>query len=236
VVDFCFLVEADSLLLGKRRLKPDDTAGKIEPMGCIIFDLDGTLIDSEPACNQALLDLLPELPDNLVELIGRYRGKKLTEVFADIEVRLSRKLPDEFEQTYRARVAAIFDSELQAMPGAEEALTAIKLPMCVASSGPMSKICHALELTGLSRFFDKQIFSSYEVGFWKPDPRLFLYAAKEMGVAPDLCAVVEDSSVGIAAAVSAGMRPYQFLPNGEQNIAVGATAIRDLRELVYIRL
>jgi HAD superfamily hydrolase (TIGR01509 family) len=205
-------------------------------MGCIIFDLDGTLVDSEPACNRALLDLLPELPDNLGDLIDRYRGKKLAEIFTDIEIRLARKLPDEFEHAYRTRVAAIFDSELQAMPGAEEALSAIKAPMCIASSGPMAKIRHALDLTGLSKFFGQQIFSSYDVGFWKPDPRLFLYAANKMGFAPNRCAVVEDSSVGIAAAVAAGMKPFQFLPHGVQGVAVGATVISDLRELTSVRL
>jgi HAD superfamily hydrolase (TIGR01509 family) len=205
-------------------------------MGCIIFDLDGTLIDSEPACNQALLDLLPELPDNLVDLIDRYRGKRLAEIFTDLEIRLGRRLPAEFEQTYRAHVASIFERELKPMPGAEEALTAIKVPMCIASSGPMTKIRHALDLTGLSRFFGQQVFSSYDVGFWKPDPRLFLYAAIKMGFAPDRCAVVEDSSAGIAAAVAAGMKPFHYLPNGVHSVAVGATAIRDLRELASVRL
>lgn len=205
-------------------------------MGCIIFDLDGTLVDSEPACNQALLDLLPDLPDSLGELINRYRGRKLAEIIADVEIRLARKLPNEFEKIYRTRVTALFDDRLQAMPGAEEALSEIKVPMCVASSGPMGKIRHALDLTGLSKFFDKHIFSSYDVGFWKPDPRLFLHAAKQMGFSPDRCVVVEDSSVGIAAAVSAGMRAIQYLPYAGTNVAEGATAISDLRELTNARL
>jgi len=203
-------------------------------MNCIIFDLDGTLIDSEPACNQALLDLLPELSDTLVDLMDRYRGRKLTEIFVDVESRLGWKLPVGFEQTYRDRVAAIFDKELKAMPEAEEALSMISLPMCVASSGPMSKIRHALDLTGLSRFFGQNIYSSYEVGFWKPDPRLFLHAAEKMGFAPDHCIVVEDSPVGVAAAVSAGMRPIQYLPHGGPSIANGATAISDLRQLTNV--
>ena len=214
-------------------MNPTDSLGGIAPTSCIIFDLDGTLIDSEPASNQALLDLLPELSDDLGELISRYRGRKLAEIFLDIETRLALKLPVDFEQTYRERVASIFDSELRAMPEAEEALSEIKLPMCVASSGPISKIRHALDLTGLSSFFGEQIYSSYEVGFWKPDPRLFLHAADEMGFAPNHCVVVEDSPVGIAAAASAGMRAIQYIPRGGQ-IAVGATAISDLRQLANV--
>lgn len=205
-------------------------------MHCIIFDLDGTLVDSEPACNQALLDLLPQLSDNVGDLVERYRGKKLAEIFADIECKLALKLPAEFEKSYRSRVAAIFEQELRPMPGAEEALSALNMPICIASSGPMNKIRHALDLTNLSRFFGEQIFSSYEVGYWKPDPRLFLHAAKKMGFPPDRCAVVEDSAVGIEAAISAGMRAFQFLPHGKQSAANNVTVITDLRALTSIPL
>lgn len=204
-------------------------------MGCIIFDLDGTLVDSEPACSRALLELIPELSIDLVALTDRYRGWKLAEILADLETRLALKLPAGFETAYRDRVAAIFETELRAMPEAEEALSTIEVPMCVASSGPMNKIRHALDLTGLARFFGQHIYSSYEVGFWKPDPRLFLHAATEMGGAPDCCVVVEDSPVGVAAAISAGMRAIQYLPHANQAIATGATAINDLRQLRDVR-
>ena len=100
----------------------------------------------------------------------------------------------------------------------------------VASSGPPAKIRQALELTGLAGFFGERLFSSYEVGFWKPDPRLFLHAAKQMGAAPASCLVVEDSAAGVAAAVAAGMRAVQYLPGGGE-AAPGASAIADLRSL-----
>jgi HAD superfamily hydrolase (TIGR01509 family) len=214
------------------------TKGKrvIRPVRCVIFDLDGTLVDSETANNQALLDLLPALSSNVAPLIELYRGKKLADIFTDIESKLELKLPVDFESTYRNRVAAIFDSELTSMPGAEDMLRAIDVPMCVASSGPMRKIRHALDLTDLSRFFGQNIFSAYEVGFWKPDPRLFLHAAKKMGVAPISCAVVEDSPVGIAAAIAAGMQPIHYSPQGGEIKKGGVTVIRDLRELTNVRL
>ncbi|MDD5125112.1 HAD hydrolase-like protein, partial [Methylovulum sp.] len=72
---------------------------------CIIFDLDGTLVDSEGLCNQAFLDLLPQLNDTVESLIQRYRGKKLASILVDIESRLCQSLPDTFEQHYRQRVA-----------------------------------------------------------------------------------------------------------------------------------
>jgi len=204
-------------------------------MGCIIFDLDGTLVDSEPACSRALLDLIPELSIDLIELTDRYRGWKLAEILVDLETRLALKLPAGIETAYRDRVAAIFETELRAMPEAEEALSTIEVPICIASSGPMNKILHALDLTGLARFFGPRIYSSYEVGFWKPDPRLFLHAATEMGCSPDRCVVVEDSAVGIAAAISAGMRAIQYLPHANQATAIGADVINDLRQLRNVR-
>ncbi|MBG0810358.1 HAD-IA family hydrolase [Methylosinus sp. H3A] len=204
-------------------------------MDCYIFDLDGTLIDSEPACSRALLDLLPDLTDDLSVLIGRYRGKRLADICADVETRIGRSLPAAFEKSYRARVTEIFETELQAMPGAIEALGAVNRPMCVASSGPVSKIRHALDLVGLSRFFGQNIFSSYDVGSWKPDPGLFLYAANAMRVAPSRCVVIEDSTVGIAAALLAGMRAVQYLPHEGHPAAEGAFVIHDLRQLADVR-
>src|SRR6478735_3317405 len=102
-------------------------AGRIALMGCIIFDLDGTLVDSEPACSRALLDLIPELSIDLIELTDRYRGWKLAEILVDLETRLALKLPAGIETAYRDRVAAIFETELRAMPEAEEALSTIEV-------------------------------------------------------------------------------------------------------------
>lgn len=60
---------------------------------CVIFDLDGTLVDSEFQSNQAFLDLLPEIDEPVTALINRYRGIRLAPVLADLEGRLGRKSP-----------------------------------------------------------------------------------------------------------------------------------------------
>ncbi|MDD5460984.1 MAG: HAD hydrolase-like protein [Methylococcales bacterium] len=121
---------------------------------CIIFDLDGTLIDSESLCNQAFLDLLPQLNDTLESLIQRYRGKKLASILADIESRLCQSLPDTFEQHYRQRVTELFSRELKPMPGVIEMLKATNFPKCVASSGPSLKIRQALQVSGLAPYLE----------------------------------------------------------------------------------
>jgi HAD superfamily hydrolase (TIGR01509 family) len=182
---------------------------------CVIFDLDGTLVDSEGLCNQAFLDLLPQLNETVASLTQRYRGKKLAQILADLERRLCRKLPDAFEQQYRQRVAELFSYELKPMPGVFEMLDIMNFPKCIASSGPPLKIRQALQVSGLAPYFGNNLFSSYEVGSWKPEPGLFQYAAKAMGFVPSQCVVIEDSEVGIEAAAAAGMRAFQYVRNGE---------------------
>src|SRR5664279_4055329 len=108
---------------------------------CVIFDLDGTLVDSEGLCNQAFLNLLPQLSDTVESLILRYRGKKLAPILADLESRLYQKLPDAFEQHYRQHVAELLFRELKPMPGVLEMLEkTTNFPKCIASSGPPLKI------------------------------------------------------------------------------------------------
>lgn len=206
---------------------------------CAIFDLDGTLVDSEGLCNQAFLDLLPELNESVPSLAKRYRGKKLSAIIGDIELRIQRALPAEFELRYRERVAELFDRGLQPIAGVEAMLQATTNPRCVASSAPRSKIEKALQLTGLTAYFDDRIFSSYEVGSWKPEPQLFLHAAASMGFEPQRCVVIEDSEVGVQAALSAGMRVFMYAPDCEQNSPLPCTTFTrmdDLPELLAVLL
>lgn len=186
---------------------------------CVIFDLDGTLVDSETLCNQAFVDLLPELGEAVEVLVAKYRGKKLALILADLELRLGVHLTSDFEARYRERVAELFALDLRPTVGSPEMLASIAFPYCLASSGPLTKIKHALQVSGLEPFFGTRIFSSYEVGSWKPEPGLFLHAAGAMGFAPNRCVVVEDSEVGVEAAAAAGMRVLRYAPQqGEQNL------------------
>ncbi|OUL19691.1 HAD-IA family hydrolase [Nostoc sp. 106C] len=186
---------------------------------CIIFDLDGTLVDSERLCNQAFIDLLPFINESVDSLILRYRGRKLALILADIEMRYGEKLPRDFEVTYRHRVNELFEFYLQPITGVPEMLKTLEYPACVASSAPIAKIRQALNVTNLSHYFGvdaerlvvrHRLFSSYDVGSWKPAPGLFLYAADKMGFSPESCVVIEDSDVGIQAAYSAGIYALKY--------------------------
>jgi HAD superfamily hydrolase (TIGR01509 family) len=201
---------------------------------CVIFDLDGTLVDSETLCNQAFLDLLPDLNEPVSSLLLRYRGRKLTNIFSDLEARLSMTLPGDFEQTYRARVAELMQLELKLMPGVADMLAALPYPKCIASSGPPAKIAQALEICSLSSHFGPHLYSSHTVGSWKPEPDLFLHAAKAMGFEPDRCAVIEDSDVGVEAAMRAGMHAFHYLPKGEASGHRQAKAFSDMLNLGHL--
>ncbi len=172
---------------------------------CIIFDLDGTLVDSESLSSKALLDLLPVIDESVEILTDRYHGKKISEIFIDIERRFKFSIPGGFESLYRQHAAQLFENELKPVPGVAVMLDQVKHPRCIASNGPLAKMIHSLKITGLGKYFGSNLFSAYEIGTWKPDPGLFLHAAREMGFKPEECVVVEDSLTGIKAATSADM-------------------------------
>ncbi|MDB5978774.1 MAG: hypothetical protein JWR07_5534 [Nevskia sp.] len=204
--------------------------------GLILFDCDGTLVDSEELGTSVLLEMAAELGLNLPlhETNAYFRGWKLDQCVEQIRIWLGRELPGDFVAQVRTRTQEVFKARLQPVPGALKVVRALHhLPMCVASSGPREKIELSLSLTGLLPYFKDHIFSGYEVGSWKPDPGLFLHAAQAMGVKPADCVVVEDSLVGVQAGIAAGMTVYAYQPEAvDPQIPEGVRILRRLEELL----
>ncbi|MCL6736441.1 HAD family hydrolase [Streptomyces neyagawaensis] len=182
----------------------------------VIFDNDGVLVDSEPISNRHLAAYLTELghPTSYEESIRDYMGSAMHRVHELIQERTGRRLPDDFDEVFHARVFAAFERELAPVDGVFdvlEKLVAEGVPYCVASSGSHERIRVGHRTTGLDRWFGEGlVFSAQDVGRGKPAPDLFLYAAERMGVAPERCAVVEDSPLGVRAGLAAGMDVYGF--------------------------
>jgi HAD superfamily hydrolase (TIGR01509 family) len=182
----------------------------------VIFDNDGVLVDSEPISNRLLAAYLTELghPTSYEDSIRDYMGSALHRVHDLVLERTGKRLPDDFDDVFHARVFAAFQRELKPVPGVEavlEKLAADGTPYCVASSGSHERIRVGHRTTGLDRWFDDtRIFSAQDVGRGKPAPDLFLHAARQMGVAPERCVVVEDSPLGVRAGVAAGMDVLAF--------------------------
>ena len=176
----------------------------------VLFDCDGTLVDSEPLTMEVLVECARQfgLQMTVDEALDRFKGGKMADCVAALEQLLGYALPADFEQNFRARCAQVYADRLEPIAGAHEVLQRLPLPYCLASSGPREKIELNLRVTGLAHYFGDRIFSAYDIGKWKPDPGLFLHAAKAMGEAPEHCAVVEDSLPGVDAGIAAGMRVF----------------------------
>jgi HAD superfamily hydrolase (TIGR01509 family) len=182
----------------------------------VIFDNDGVLVDSEPISNRLLAAYLTELghPTSYEDSIRDYMGSAMHRIHDLVRERTGERLPAEFDDVFHGRVFDAFERELKPVAGVVDVLgklAAEQVPYCVASSGSHERIRVGHRTTGLDRWFDEsRIFSSQDVGKGKPAPDLFLYAAERMGVAPERCVVVEDSPLGVRAAVAAGMDVYGF--------------------------
>jgi len=165
------------------------------------------LVDSEGLGNDVFAETLAiyghQISSN--ESKSRFRGMKLATCLEVLELETGIALPESFETDLRARMSSVFQDQLRPVEGALRLVESLQIPFCVASSGPRKKIEENLQTTNLYPHFVGKIFSGYEVKSWKPDPGLFLSAAKHFGIAPRDCIVVEDSYVGVSAGIAADM-------------------------------
>lgn len=199
----------------------------------LIFDCDGTLVDSEGLQAEVFSEFAAAMGGELsaADALAAFRGRRFTDCMADLEARFGALRPN-FEPAFRARTAVLLRERLREIDGASAMLAALTLPMCVASNAPRAKLELCLATTGLARFFGDRVFSAYEVGRWKPDPGLFLHAAQAMGVEPSRCLVVEDSEPGVVAALAAGMQVAVLLHEPAPAwLPAAALPMRSLAEL-----
>ena len=204
----------------------------------VIFDCDGVLVDSEPTANFILTRALNREGLNIgrPSVARKTRGLAMTSVLIWAEDQLGRPLPDDFLAQVQKETFAAFRQNLRAMPGVDVAVSSVKASgyqICVASSGQREKMKLTLGLTGLLDQFEGRLFSATEVGRGKPEPDLFLHAAREMGADPRNTVVVEDSLPGLLAALHAGMQPFVYVPRGqgEPIFRDSATVFRRMSEL-----
>jgi HAD superfamily hydrolase (TIGR01509 family) len=159
----------------------------------VIFDCDGVLVDSVGLAGEVLAEYLRDLGFDITrhEATRRFGSGKMADYVARFESETGRRLPGNFEQELRSRRELVFRQRLRAVTGAPELVAALCVPSCVASNGPMAQIEHSLRIVGLYERFEDRIFSAYSMRAWKPEPHLFLHAARALGAAPEECAVVE---------------------------------------------
>jgi HAD superfamily hydrolase (TIGR01509 family) len=204
----------------------------------IIFDCDGVLVDSEPLSNRTIAGQMRELGISMTEeeAIQLFAGGSLKNVTDYVKEITGKEAPSDMEEVYRERSYELFRKELQPVPGIKDILQKLPNIKCVASNGPIEKMNLNLKLADLIHFFDENLFSAYEVGHWKPDPRLFLHAAQTMGFEARDCIVIEDSDHGIYAAKAAGMQVYGFAGRTprEKLESAGAEVFEEMAQLSSI--
>jgi HAD superfamily hydrolase (TIGR01509 family) len=212
-----------------------------QPFDLVIFDCDGVLVDSEVISCRAHAQTLTRhgYPITEHQVLERFLGVSDREARLIVEAELGRRLPDDFESQVKHATLQFYDGDLRAISHIADALAAIDLPKCVASSGTPEKIRHGLTCAGLYETLAPHIFSATQVERGKPAPDLFLFAAGQMRASPERCVVIEDSVPGVAGALAAGMTVLGFhggshcLPGHAEKLrAAGATAtFDDMREL-----
>jgi HAD superfamily hydrolase (TIGR01509 family) len=183
----------------------------------IIFDADGTLIDSEVPGLDVIHQVALEhgIRISRLDAHDRFRGVHMTDVVSWF----ARALPDAGTEwagnlpgLIRARLADRFKEGIDPMPGATSLLSKLRVPFCVATNGPPEKVSLTLSVSGLASYVGQHVYSAHTIGCFKPEPGLFLHAANQLGADPHTCAVVEDSLPGVAAGVAAGMHVYALMP------------------------
>ncbi|MGW6394200.1 HAD family hydrolase [Streptomyces sp. NPDC055103] len=208
----------------------------MKPIELVIFDCDGVLVDTERLAVRLQVALGAELgwPLTADEVVERFIGRSKESIVGRLTERLGERTAGLWWNRLIQRHRDAVDLGLEPVDGLPEALAALTLPTCVASSGSHEKMRHTLGRTGLYDFFAGRIYSASEVPRGKPAPDLFLYAARRMGVDPAACAVVEDSGPGVAAARAAGMRAFGYTGGptpAERLEGAGTVVFHDMREL-----
>ncbi|HSE84561.1 MAG TPA: HAD family phosphatase [Thermodesulfobacteriota bacterium] len=175
----------------------------------VIFDMDGVMIDSEPLWEKTErilmarrnIDYSPTYREKIVGLNQNDSAKLLRETF---------NLPETIKEIIAERIdilLILYQKELEPVKGLSnllEELTNKGFTLALASSSPFRAINFVLDKFFLRRYFSK-VVSGDDIRFGKPHPDIYLHTAKELGVKPEECVVIEDSINGVKSAKAAGM-------------------------------
>ncbi|MEM7195349.1 MAG: HAD-IA family hydrolase [Pseudomonadota bacterium] len=200
----------------------------------IIFDMDGTLVDSEFCSAQAMIDVLPEFSLNANDLLDKYRGTRLDWIIRDLSSEFGVPIDAGRAELFRQRERALAPTLISLNAGVAEFLASNTVRCCIASNAPREKTHRSLQICKIADHFGERVYSAYDVDAWKPDPALFLHVAREEGFGVDQCLVVEDSAVGIDAAIAAGMSVVCFSSVKREVPAGVVGVIYDMRDLFDI--
>ncbi len=176
----------------------------------LIFDLDGTLVDSMPVHFEAWCDALAQVGAEGVfqeDVFYAMGGRPTKDIVVQLNEEYKLKL-DPSTVAFSKKEA--FLKRLDSVTLHEEVVTYAqswrgKVPMAIATGGSRIVAEKTLQVLGLSDLFD-EVVTADDVKVGKPDPEVFLLAAERIGVDPTKCVAFEDAAPGIMAAQLAGMQ------------------------------
>lgn len=182
----------------------------LENIKAVLFDMDGTLIDSIWIWGEIDIEYLGkhgyEVPSGLQQEI---EGMSFSECAAYFKERF--RIPDSVEMIkteWIERAKDKYAHEIPLKPGAKRFLKFLKeqgIPMGIATSSSRELLDTAMEALGLSDYMD-YCMTSCEAGAGKPAPDIYLKVARELGAAPEECLIFEDTPTGMQAGINAGSK------------------------------
>ncbi|MEO5667482.1 MAG: HAD-IA family hydrolase [Bdellovibrionota bacterium] len=176
----------------------------------IIFDCDGTVIDSEIVGARvfprvwATMGVEMSEDEFLCTIVGTSPG---AEVVTNLRARLPANGMEIADKIYDEELAR----SLQPVEGILSLLQDLECDVCIASNSSLPYLKKVLAIAGLADFFGDRVYSARDLAHPKPAPDVFLYAARASGLGPEDCLVIEDSVLGIRAAKVAGITVVGFM-------------------------
>ena len=175
----------------------------------IIFDFDGVLLESEYAGNRQIAEYLTSIghPTTPEDSMANFMGLAGADFLGAIEKWIGRAIPESFHQARAIEDRRALEEGLPAVAGAIRFIDGLPadLPRAIASSSTTEWITRHLDHLGVRDAFGDKIFSGREhVERGKPEPDIYLHAARALGVDIRRCVILEDSPVGVTGAVASG--------------------------------
>ncbi len=197
----------------------------------IIWDFDGVIADTDFIWIENLhknMKLKFNIKDSLSDFYTKYNGmSSITQriIFND----LGYKTSNYFWKNLRNEFIEKIKRDFPLIDGVCKTISEIKYSQCLATGTPLQHLKIKIKLSGLESIFNNNnTFSSSMVEKGKPEPDLFLLAAKTMGYKPEDCIVIEDSIAGLTAAIKANMTPIAFVGTKMNNKTIYINKVKDL--------
>jgi len=210
----------------------------------LLFDNDGTIVDSEIIAVRTMLQLLAEHGFHMEEKAysTKYPGLLERDILASLKLEYNLNVPHDFLERLHLLHRDVFPSTLRAIPGMPAIFKNVIVPKSMVSNGSVRHVERSLRRVRLRSSLDGHIFSAEHVTKPKPEPDVYHHALTTLELQPQDVLVVEDSPTGVMAAKRAGLRVVGFLGashiphgHGDRLLDLGADYLaKDAKALVGI--